>query len=78
MELIATSAPANRPLFSLTGLMSSAVIGLACPSLALAQCGGWVATSMSTPGLDRRITVLHQWDADGPGGNPPYWWLRGI
>ena len=38
---------------------------------AMGQCSGWFAGPMSTPGVNNRITVLHQWDSDGPGGNPP-------
>jgi len=41
------------------------------PQAANAQCaGGWVASPMSQPGFDRRVTVLHWWDADGAGPMP--------
>jgi len=61
-----------RRLFKPGVLVAALVLALSgAAKTANAQCpGGWVASPMSQPGFDRRVTVLHWWDADGAGPLP--------
>ncbi len=66
------SAPHPSRLFTPGVLLAAVILASAgAPQLASAQCtGAWVASPISQTGFDRRVTVLHWWDADGAGPLP--------
>ena len=55
----------------LRSLLPALLALLAAPSPAAAQCAsGWIAGA-GVPGLDHIPYVLHTWDRDGAGPQPP-------